>query len=147
MHRISIEYLPSSKFQPQCASWLENTAYLVQTSNFRKDLEVWREGMIAAYQTLRDIGELPLVRIDEAGSITEITQGALQTCPLEYDFLSATLVEQNKCTRYNVPANRKRCSRTKDAWCRPGVWSYRNIAPDASSAPTLVKWIGTGCLT
>ena len=75
------------------------------------------------FQTLREIGRLPLALVCADGKLTELTDGMgikPGECPWIYDHAQGRSVRMESCSMATWKRNR-RCDLVKDSWCKPGA--------------------------
>lgn len=74
------------------------------------------------FQTLRELGQLPLASVGKGGELTEIVDGmGPDGCPWVYDSMTGTVVQQERCPPRDGLLESERCDPKADAWCRPGA--------------------------
>jgi len=86
------------------------------------------------FQTLRELGKLPLVSIGSHGELQEITDGMGEIgCPWIYDFKQKRPVQGGICQKkVNLISKGEKCNLLTDSWCKPGtVYSYYRSRPEA----------------
>ena len=86
------------------------------------------------FQTLRELGKLPLVSVGSHGELQEITDGKGDIgCPWTYDFKQKRPVQASACQeKTNVVPKADKCNLITDSWCKPGaVYSYYRSRPEA----------------
>lgn len=67
---LPVQYLPAAEHQPKCRAWVEKPTYLVQTQMSDNIWHCWNEGIGGAFQTLRELGLLPLATVvDDEGTM------------------------------------------------------------------------------
>lgn len=75
------------------------------------------------FQTLREVGRLPLALVGDSGKLTELTDGMgikPGECPWIYDHKQGRSVRMESCTMATWKRER-RCDLMKDSWCKPGA--------------------------
>jgi hypothetical protein len=126
---IPVVYEPASKKQPRCTSWVDPPAYMLQARYSYNIWHTWNEGLMGGFQTLRELGHLPLASVGPGGVLSEITDGMGDGCPYEWDPAAQRVVQPESCPpRYGL-LERDRCDPDTEAWCREGaVVSVRRYA-------------------
>lgn len=110
-----------------CAAWTNKPTYFLQVRYSYNIWHTWNEGLMGAFQTLRDQGLLPLVQVDDSGNMREVTEGLSPQCPLMYDPDSNTTRPEDTCVQRLGVVKGTHCDPKNQAWCRPGVVSYRRF--------------------
>ncbi|KAL6781333.1 hypothetical protein ACKKBG_A10715 [Auxenochlorella protothecoides x Auxenochlorella symbiontica] len=133
---MNVSYVPAAEEQPVCKGWIEKPAYLLQVRYASNIWHSWNEGLAGIFQTLRELGYLPLVQIDAEGYMREVVEGmGGAECAAEYDPVTKTVRPGKTCTKKGLVKER-RCDPKNQAWCTPGVVSYRRF----DGAPLIVYY-------
>ena len=104
---------------------------------------VWRDGYIGAFQTARELGYLPLYRIDSDGNTMPLGSGlASDNCPVVADLSSGTVKEAIDCRKrakigQSNWMHHNRCSVNKTS-CYPGLWLGDGDQSFEKKGPTLI---------
>ncbi len=142
--------------------------YLLTMQHSENIWHAWADGLLGAFQTLREQGLLPLAEIDEKGNMKEYVEDLNEECPIEIqieaeeqdggdsggggDSGSYTTSSNSssggnninntiRCRpRRNVVLQRK-CDPTTELWCRPGL--VVGATASAAGGPVLLPYKGT----
>lgn len=138
---LKIEYLSAEEAQPRCTQWVEKPVYVVQLQHNTNIWHVWTDGLMAAFQSLREQRLLPLGRVDADGRVTEVTDGLGIGCPWVLDENTGTPMQppDGQC-RPRTGLVPDRCDPERDEWCREGVVAVRRAHPDG---PMLLVYSGS----
>lgn len=119
---LPIEYVSAADRQPMCTSWVNPLAYLLQVRYSYNIWHTWNEGLMGLFQTLRELGQLPLAAVGPNGELTEITDGmGADGCPWVYDFKTSQVMQQTRCPPRDGLLERDRCDPRVDPWCTEGA--------------------------
>ena len=121
---LDIEYYHASVggVQPQCNGWEERPVYLLQVPHTENSWHVWNDGIIGAFQTLREEGLLPLAEIDAEGNMVEHTADLKEECPWEYEINGDGVpFRRPECRPRRGVITQSKCSPLVDDWCRSGL--------------------------
>lgn len=125
---------------PQCSKYEDDTAFLLQVRYSYNIWHTWNEGLMGIFQTLREIGKLPLAAVGPKGELSEVTSGmGGAECPWVFDYRSNRAVRGKKCSKRQkmIPAKQK-CNMQTESWCREGaVFSFNR---NSSNAPLILKF-------
>lgn len=93
-----MEYVPASRHQPSCTSWVDTATFLLQVRYTYNIWHTWNEGLMGMFQTLRELGLLPLAAVGPNGELEEILDGmGGAACPWEYDHVADRAVQPEEC--------------------------------------------------
>lgn len=138
-HYMPIDYIPVSdveEFLPKCSGTVSDVAFLLQVRYSYNIWHTWNEGIMGIFQTLREVGRLPLALVGKGGQLSELFDGmgGSESCPWIYDHAINKSVRPETCDR--MPQLLKAgatCDVDRDVWCREGsVFSYARSDPDHS---------------
>lgn len=119
----------------KCPNRITLTAYLLQVRYSYNIWHTWNEGIMGIFQTLREIGRLPLALVGEHGKLTELTDGMGSKpgeCPWVYDHKLNRSIRMENCDTITWE-NFETCDPSKDSWCRPGaVFSMARVLEEQS---------------
>lgn len=136
---IPVRYLAQQRSASACSKWVEEPTLLLHSRYPDNMWHTWTEGLIPSFQTLRELGYLPLMEISPVGAVREVTEGvAFKQCPQVADTATATVRVAVDCMqKRGLAAGAPTFCNSNDTWCMPGVWSH--IAPgDAVKRPGLL---------
>jgi Glycosyltransferase 61 len=140
---LPVEYLPATEHQPQCASWINPMAYLLQVRYSYNIWHTWNEGLMGIFQTLRELGQLPMASVGPNGKLEEITDGMGEDCAFVYDHLQGKVVPEPKCPPRTGLLERSNCDPKTELWCKPGaVVSARR----AGGGPIIVPYTASSVM-
>jgi hypothetical protein len=141
MRVLSVRHLPRSMDpKKDCpAGWLEDPAVLLHV---RRSTSVWHtliEGLAPTFQTLRELGYLPLVEVGVDSDVKE-SAAAPERCPRVVDPSTGSVIDGPDCGALPVvlPSSCAKKS-VEDPWCRYGLLA----APNATRAVLLILNEGT----
>ena len=130
--QIEIEYLAQRRDDSSgdaaaasCKMWIEQPTFIAHTRYPDNMWHAWAEGYIGTFQSAREMGYLPLHRIDDNGAITPLGAGLPgDSCPTVADLLTGSVKPASDCVHREDSARkaRTRPCNVEDAWCHPGVW-------------------------
>jgi hypothetical protein len=127
---ITWHYAPASKKQPTCKTWVDRPTYLVQMQHSSNIWHAWNEGIMAAFQTLREQGLLPLVEVDAHGYQREYVDDFEDGCPWEIDQTTLEPKQMSTCRVKTGIVPEGPCTPNESFDCSPGVYSYyKNNGP------------------
>jgi len=135
---LDINYLPAKDHQPQCSRWIDTPTYVVQVQHNENIWHVWTDGVMGAFQTLREQGLLPLAQVDAYGGVTEYLEGLGDGCPWMINPETKLSKQMDSCREKTGIVTVDRCSPEENSWCREGVVSFNR-----SSGPILLLFKGT----
>jgi hypothetical protein len=118
---LPIEYLPATEHQPQCVNWVDQVAYLLQVRYSYNIWHTWNEGLMGLFQTLRELGQLPLASVGAGGAMEEIIDGMGEGCPWAWDPLMKQVRQETSCSPRSGLLERTRCDPATERWCRQGA--------------------------
>jgi len=141
---LPVEYLPATEHQPNCASWINRMAYLLQVRYSYNVWHTWNEGLMGIFQTLRELGQLPMASVGPDGKLEEILDGMLgEDCAFVYDHSQDKVVPETHCAPRTGLLERTQCDPKKELWCKPGaVVSARR----ASGGPIIVPYTASSVM-
>ena len=124
--KLDIKYSHvSDDSQPRCRRWETRPVYVMQSPHPENIWHVLNDASISAFQTLREEGLMPLVRVGEDGSVREYVDDLEDECPWEIDRDDGAAVSQpyrmSECRRTKGVIKQTTCSPQTERWCRPGV--------------------------
>lgn len=76
---------------------------------------------MGVFQTLRELGHLPLASVGSNGEMTEISDGKGEGCTYEWDPEIEAVVKSPSCAETHQDMSRKRCDPSTEPWCREGA--------------------------
>jgi hypothetical protein len=139
VRHVPVQYLPQALREGSCRAWVEAPALLIHTRFPHNMWHTWAEGLVPAFQTLRELGYLPLMEVDAAGGAREVTEGVpAGECPLFWDPSAGAARPADECAQVaGLPGAPAACNLTDTAtpWCLPGVWPH---AAARAARPTLI---------
>lgn len=129
---------------PTCRGWVQAPAYLLHVRYANNIWHNWNEGLMGAFQTMRELGWLPLAQVDSHGHMRPVTEGAAarKSAPCGWTWEPA----RNRSgpaaceLREAVEVEVTRCDDKNTAWCREGIVSY---AAHVGRAPVLLGYTGS----
>ncbi|GAB4816509.1 hypothetical protein N2152v2_003555 [Parachlorella kessleri] len=122
---LPVKYFSAAKGPANCRGWVDKPTYLLQVRYSWNIWHTWNEGLMAAFQTLREQGHLPLVQVDHAGNMREVTEGmGGSACPEVVDPATDTPLPDTTCPPKTGAVQPRLCDAKNQRWCRPGVWSH-----------------------
>ena len=141
---LPVEYLPATEHQPKCASWINPMAYLLQVRYSYNIWHTWNEGIMGIFQTLRELGQLPMASVGPDGNLEEITDGMLgEDCAFVYDDVQQKVVPEAECAPRTGLLERTTCDPKTELWCKPGaVVSARR----AKGGPVIVPYTASSVM-
>ncbi len=140
---LPVEYLPATEHQPQCASWINPMAYLLQVRYSYNIWHTWNEGIMGIFQTLRELGQLPMASVGPNGRLEEITDGMGEDCAFIYDHSQEKVIREPRCTPRTGLLERSKCDPKTELWCKPGaVVSARR----AGGGPVIVPYTASSVM-
>ncbi|KAL4550286.1 hypothetical protein Ndes2526B_g08441 [Nannochloris sp. 'desiccata'] len=140
---LPVEYLPATEHQPKCASWINPMAYLLQVRYSYNIWHTWNEGIMGIFQTLRELGQLPMASVGPNGKLEEITDGMGEDCAFVYDHLQEKVVPEPHCAPRTGLLERTKCDPKTELWCKPGaVVSARR----AGGGPVIVPYTASSVM-
>ncbi|KAL4441531.1 hypothetical protein ABPG77_002035 [Micractinium sp. CCAP 211/92] len=110
-----------------CSAWTKKPTYFLQVRYSYNIWHTWNEGLMGAFQTLREQGLLPLAQVDEQGNMREVTEGLSSECPTIWDEVLNGTRPEDECAQRLGVVKGTRCDFKTQPWCRPGVVSYRRF--------------------
>ena len=73
------------------------------------------------FQTLRELGHLPLAYVGKNGKLTEIEDGKGFGCPYEWELQAKQIIRSNSCNNSSIKMNKRNCDPINDSWCQEGA--------------------------
>ena len=161
---LNIKYVNAEKNQPKCKKWEKRPVYLLTMQHSENIWHAWADGLLGAFQTLREQGLLPLAEIDDKGNIKEYIDDLREECQKEIQIEDleesgsnafnnntiatdttktsmSTSVKKTQCRpRRNIVPHTK-CDPSTELWCRPGLIVGTNAT--AAGGPVLLPYKGT----
>lgn len=113
--------------------------YLLQVPHTQNSWHVWNDGLMGAFQTLREEGLLPLAEVDAEGNMVEHIDDLEEECPWEYEIGGNGEPHRgSECRPRHGVISQTRCDPLTEAWCRSGL-----VAVNATNGPILLLANGT----
>ena len=110
-----------------CSKWIDSPSLLLHIPRPTDMWSAWSQGLIPTFQTLRELGYLPLMEVDTEGKVEELNAGIVEgECPVVIDPGSGVTRPATDCTQRRPIREQwssNYCS-TKDTWCMLGVWPH-----------------------
>ena len=126
-HYIPIDYIsvndnPDEEQRINCPNRISQTAYLLQVRFSYNIWHTWNEGIMGVFQTLRELGKLPLAVVGDDGLLAEVHDGTGSSedhCPWVFNHTLGKSQRQPSCIKENIPSNTF-CDPVVDTWCEVG---------------------------
>jgi hypothetical protein len=158
---LNINYVEAETNQPKCKKWERRPVYLLTMQHSENIWHAWADGLLGAFQTLREQGLLPLAHIDEQGNMQEYIDDLPEECPVEIligknasasEEGGAAGVEgatsdknpsnsKGRCRKRRNVVSQGTCDPSTELWCRPGLIVGANATIDGG--PVLLPYKGT----
>lgn len=140
---LKIDYLPAEEAQPTCTQWIEKPVYVVQLQHNENIWHVWTDGLMGAFQTLREQGLLPLAQVDADGRVAEYSEGVGDGCQwiLDQETKKSSQEYPGLCRPRTGLVKQTRCDLEAEYWCKEGV-----VVVDPKNSPMLLMFNGTEIL-
>lgn len=127
---IPIHYVPKHGDTASCKGWISDPALLVHIRFAHNPWHAVIEGLLSQFQTLRELGYLPLININAEGEVEEVSpEGEGSTCPPVYDPTLGETRPADSCYQARpLGTTTKTCNVTDPSitWCERGVWVHPN---------------------
>lgn len=134
---LKVQYLHQRTMKSaKCKKWEEKPTFFMQVRYSTNIWHTWNEGIMSAFQTLRELGYLPLARVHGDGSVTEVVQGMGNGCLPTADVSSHNLSLPTECPPKTGTVAAAHCDVSQGMSCIPGVYSY-----DRQQAPLLLPYL------
>ena len=118
---LPVEYLSSEEHQPRCTAWIEPLAYLLQVRYSYNIWHTWNEGLMGIFQTLRELGQLPLASVGPDGVMQELIDGMGDSCPYSLNTSIDRVEPLRECSKRKGLLHRTKCDPVTERWCRDGA--------------------------
>ena len=142
-HYMNIRYVASDQEQPECTKWEHRPTYLLTMQHNENIWHAWNDGLLGAFQTLREQGLIPLAEIDNNGNIREYVDDLDPECPRliepQGDRSMAVVRDEGCRQRVGVVGTEQTwCDPTKYLWCREGLVALNS----SKTGPVLLPFKG-----
>jgi hypothetical protein len=126
-HYIPIDYISvndnlGEEQGIQCPIRIRQTAYMLQVRFSYNIWHTWNEGIMGLFQTLRELGKLPLAVVGDNGLLAEVHDGTGSSedqCPWVFNHTLGKSHRQSSCIKESVASN-VFCRPKVDTWCELG---------------------------
>ncbi|KAG7669285.1 hypothetical protein Ndes2526B_g05586 [Nannochloris sp. 'desiccata'] len=136
---LHVRYLAQTRHKNACTKWINGPSLLLHVPKPQDKWSTWSKGLLPTFQTLRELGYLPLMEVGPDGKVQELLSGiSPNECPKIADLGTGTVKPAAECTqRTGAPTRTSEayCG-TEDTWCVLGVWPHADYL--RSQHPTLL---------
>lgn len=121
---IKVKYLAQQRPNTACTEWIDEPVLLLHTRFPDNMWHTWTEGLLPAFQTLRELGYLPLIEIRKDKAVAQVTEGNNEfECPKVANPETGVIRLASDCSQKRGISEMlpEKCGEN-DMWCMEGVW-------------------------